>query len=231
MQAKSEFITFSTNLSGKNDHIRALSEEISHIMRAMPKSVQLPGLEKKIEKTFERIFDKIEREASDKGVGFAKQQFELPDNQIGKVSTLENRSPRSRDWIHRITEEQHVMENSFGTIYVSSRISKLESRYFENRYQYEHETSFTVCPAWWLFKAGFTYVPRFSLFSSSIQGWKYTLNSFRLVPDDALIFEFCKRGNLDGIQSLLARGQASVKDIDSQGYTALHVTYSSLIVL
>lgn len=211
-------------MSNRDDHIRALSEEIMHVMRAMPKSGQLPGLEKKIERTFERIFDKIEREASDEGVGFTKQQYDLPDSQTGTDSTLENRSPRSRDWICRITQEEHVLKNAFGTIYVRSRIFKLKSRYFENRYQCEHETSFTVCPAPWLFRLGFTYVPRFSLFSSSIQGWKYTQNSFRLVPDDALIFQFCETGNLSGVQALLARGQASVMDIDSIGRTALHVT-------
>ena len=196
----------------------------------MPKSMHVPGFEKKIEKAFERIFEKLESEVSGEDVDFAKQRFNLPDNQMAADSTLENKNPRPRDWIRCTIEKRYdVLRNAFGTIYVQSRMSKLKSNYYKNRYRYEHETSFTVCPAWWLVKVGFTYVPRFSLFSSTVQGWKHTLNSFRSVPDNALIFEFCTTGNLSGVQALLARGEASVKDINSTGRTALHVSQSALI--
>ena len=218
-------MTFSTNLSSKSDHIRALSQEILHTMSAMPKSALFPGFEKKIEKAFEDIFEKLESEVSDEDVDFAKQRSSLPDNHMAADSTLESMNPRPRDWIcHTIDKRSDVLENVFGTIYVQSRMSKLKSRYSENHYQYEHETSFTLSPAWWLVKVGFTYVPRFSLLSSTVQGWKHTLNGFRSVPDNALIFEFCEAGNLSGVQALLARGEASVKDIDSTGKTALHVS-------
>ena len=86
-----------------------------------------------------------------------------------------------------------------------------------------HET-LLLCPARWLVKVGFAYVPRFSLFNSTIQEWKYTLNSFRSVLDNALIFEFCMTGKLSGVQALLARGEASVKGINSTGKTTIHVT-------
>ena len=49
------------------------------------------------------------------------------------------------------------------------------------------------------------------------------------VPDDALIFEFCREGNLAGVKTLLSKGQASVRDVDSLGRTALFV--SPLVLL
>ena len=223
-------ITFSTNLSSKSDHIRALSQEISQIISAMPKSVHLPGFEKKAEMAFEQIFEKLESEASSKDVGFAKRRFTVPDNHVAEDSTLESRNPERRDWkCHVIEERVDVLKNAFGTVYVRSRVSKLQSRYVEKQYQYEHQTSFTVCPAWWLVKVGFNYIPRFGLFSSTTKGWKHTLNSFRLVPDNALIFEFCNTGNLAGVQALLSRGEASVKDVNSTGTTALHVSCSVFV--
>ncbi|KAI4100258.1 MAG: hypothetical protein LQ339_005565, partial [Xanthoria mediterranea] len=39
---------------------------------------------------------------------------------------------------------------------------------------------------------------------------------------DALIFKFCKDGNLPAVRTLLLEGQASVRDTDSQGCTPLH---------
>ena len=44
------------------------------------------------------------------------------------------------------------------------------------------------------------------------------------VPDAALIFEFCQEGNMAGARSLLSRGEASVRDIDSLGRTPLYVS-------
>ena len=225
-------MTFSTKLSSKSDHIQALSQEILHIMSSMPNSARLSRFEQEIKKFFEQIFEKLESEASNEYVDFTKQQSSLPDNHIAADSTLENKDPRLRDWIRRtIKKRRDILKNAFGTIYVRSRKLELKSSYSENHCQYEHETSFTVCPAWWLVKVGFTYVPRFSLFSSTIQGWKHTLNSFRSVPDNALIFEFCTTGNISGVQALLARSEASVNDIDSTGRTALHVSSSALIFI
>lgn len=221
---------FSTSLSSKQDHILALSEEILRITSALPKFIHSHGDKKRTEKAFGHIFDELESEASDKDVTLAKKRSSVPQKPIATDSTSENRNPQSQDWMCCIIEERHyVLNYPFGKIYVRSRMSKLQSRYFENKCQYEHETSFTLCPAWWLVKVGFIYIPRLILFNSTIQGWKSTLSSFRLVPDNALIFEYCITGDFSGLQALLARGEASVRDIDSAGRTALHVTWSALI--
>ena len=94
----------------------------------------------------------------------------------------------------------------------------------------EYETSYTISPASWLVRLGIQYGLHLNLFSST-RGWKNTLEPFCLIPDDALIFEFCKQGNTSAIRSLLSEGHASVKDTNSRGYTPLHVSLITEISL
>ena len=118
----------------------------------------------------------------------------------------------------------------FGAVYIQSKTScsHLKETDVETRSslddEYEHESSFTVCPAAWLVSLGFKYGLHLSLVKSSIRGWKQTLSTSCHVPDNALVFEFCEQGNVSGVRSLLLRGDASVRDIDSQGRTPLFVS-------
>jgi hypothetical protein len=57
----------------------------------------------------------------------------------------------------------------------------------------------------------------------SVSGWKYSIESFRAVPETALIFDFCHEGNLEGVKSLFERGEASPWDRDPKGQTPLLV--------
>ena len=130
-----------------------------------------------------------------------------------------------------------VMEFGFGTVYIQSKTSCSELKRTDvvTRSslddEYEHESSFTVSPAAWLVSLGFKYGLHFSLVKSSIRGWKQTLSTSCHVPDDALVFEFCKQGNVSGVRSLLLRGDASVRDIDSQGRTPLFVSTATRLFL
>lgn len=90
--------------------------------------------------------------------------------------------------------------------------------------QCERESTYTIYPAAWLVRLGIPYGLRLGFQSSPIQGWKNTLNTFRPVPDDSLIFKFCHDGNLPAVRTLLLGGQASVRDTDSEGCTPLHVS-------
>ena len=133
------------------------------------------------------------------------------------------------DWkIQTVTEKYMKLKNMLCTIHVTSKTFLLKSRYNEHRDQYEHEMLITICPTSWLVKLGISFAPRANLFHSTISGWKHKFNPFRLVPSHALIFEFCENNNLAGVQSLMSRGEASVKDMNAFGETPLHVSYSLL---
>lgn len=59
-------------------------------------------------------------------------------------------------------------------------------------------------------------------------GWQYTLQPFRAVPENALIFGLCRTGNSDGVKLLLERGEASPLDRDPMGRTPVWVAAKSL---
>jgi len=64
--------------------------------------------------------------------------------------------------------------------------------------------------------------------AKATSGWKYSLQPFNAVPENSLIFEFCRDGNLSGIQTLLRLGQASLQDRDPLGRTPLWVSVPHL---
>lgn len=85
----------------------------------------------------------------------------------------------------------------------------------------EAESQLIVYPSKWLTKIGIAYGVKLSVLAS--RGWQYSFQPFRAVPESALIFEFCRSGNLDGIRTLLSRGDASPHDRDPLGRTPLWV--------
>ena len=138
---------------------------------------------------------------------------------------------RKHTWFKRTVQvASSVMECSLGTLRAESstqlRIAAgMDDLTFYNELdQGEHETSYTVYPAGWLVRLGVRYGFCLKLGSSATQVWKTSLKPFCPVPDDALIFEFCKQGNTSAVRKLLSGGYASVRDTDSRGYTPLHVS-------
>ena len=138
---------------------------------------------------------------------------------------------RKQTWFKRTVQvASSVMECSLGTLRAESntqlRISAEmdDLTVYNEQDQGEHETSYTVYPAGWLIQLGIRYGLRLQFGSSATQGWKTALKSFCPVPDDALIFEFCRQGNTSAVRELLSREYASARDTDSRGYTPLHVS-------
>ncbi|KAE9371001.1 hypothetical protein N431DRAFT_18376 [Stipitochalara longipes BDJ] len=57
--------------------------------------------------------------------------------------------------------------------------------------------------------------------AKATSGWQYSIQPFRAVEENALIFEFCREGNLDGVRSLFKRNEASPWDRGPKGETPL----------
>lgn len=53
---------------------------------------------------------------------------------------------------------------------------------------------------------------------------QFFFNPVRAIPENSLIFDFCKTGNMQGVQRLIARGDALVQDASSKGWAPLHVS-------
>jgi hypothetical protein len=54
----------------------------------------------------------------------------------------------------------------------------------------------------------------------------WTLNAVRRRPSDSKVFALCYADDVDGIESLLLRGEASIHDVDEEGDSLLHVITS-----
>ena len=135
---------------------------------------------------------------------------------------------KARRWL--TLSDSYSISHFLGKIRVKSTTRSLLSTNTANdliRLQHdeaEHETSVSIFPARWLMHLGLGSGLRISLSNSSIKGWKHTLSTFCVVPDDALIFKYSKEGNISAIKDLLLEGRASIRDIDSHGWTPLHVS-------
>ena len=108
-------------------------------------------------------------------------------------------------------------------VYEDCRVNPPTNTNVPHQVTSRYESFFTLHPADWLIWLGM----KSSLdvmISRSTSGWKNTFKTFRAVPVNSLIFEFCVTGNLDGVRSLLTRGDASVWDRDPDGRTPLHVS-------
>ncbi len=88
--------------------------------------------------------------------------------------------------------------------------------------QQQTETSISIYPKPWLLGRGFALS-----YSTSGQGWLpqigFQFRQYNIRSEEALIFEFCLFGNVEGVRSLLRRREASPFDTDPEGWTPLHV--------
>ncbi len=141
------------------------------------------------------------------------------------------RSRQKRVSVRRTFEKcPWVLDSFLGTVNAASRTTQWRLKEVSDQpetqkeYQNDYEVSYIVRPAPWLLRLGFQYGLNIKLLSSSTKGWQNSLNSIHLVPDDALIFDFCRQGNLLAVRKLLSERLASVRDTDSKGYTPLHVS-------
>ena len=94
----------------------------------------------------------------------------------------------------------------------------------EEEDRFEYENIFGFIPPSWLARFGVTYGFSGRISQSPLPGPTVALDVVRSVPDDAVIFDLCRKGRIGCVQALLTRGEASAKDVDSQGRTPLYVS-------
>lgn len=163
----------------------------------------------------------ISNEKSKHEGSVSKEVVELESSENGphREVSCHRKSVRksSRDRT-KVTLLSRTKKTLFGQIFIHSEV--FEERgvsYYKNLYMFN--------PADWLIWLGMQSSLDL-LISRSTRGWKNNLSSrtFRAVSDDASVFKLCEEGNIDGIQGLFAKGEASVMDRNSEGLTPLHVS-------
>ncbi|QKX55267.1 uncharacterized protein TRUGW13939_02359 [Talaromyces rugulosus] len=110
----------------------------------------------------------------------------------------------------------------FGTIISQTQSAKQSITINgESSMQYETTTTFILYPASWLIKIGFKYGIEATT-TNSKAGWKYSISPVQAVQNDSLIFRFCESGNVDAVRELFKNKEASVVDVNSDGWRPLH---------
>jgi len=111
-----------------------------------------------------------------------------------------------------------ILGSMFRGYYVSPlSTDKCDNFYCGNRsVRYTYEYTF---PRWFAQRSILI-----AMVQSTSRGPELCLKTIRLVPATSLIYKAAESGKTYWVRSLLARGQASVLDVDEHGHTPLHVS-------
>lgn len=225
----------SVSSSIANGQTNGLRGQVSRIPRAIQSPVQRVGFELESDTAIQNLASNLSKDQT-------MTSRPLADSEVGRsaLSSIHKPSRRSRQqtWTKdKLSVRKFVKQTSFGAITTTTRTRLLISEFvdddtlYDEECEYERVSSFRIFLARWLLKLGFNYAYSFSTYNSSTQGWQFSLKSINLVPDDASIFEFCRHGNIEKVRQLISRNLASVRDVDSEGRTALHVSHVALRLL
>ena len=87
-------------------------------------------------------------------------------------------------------------------------------------------TRYDLRIAQWLLSRGFSWQS-----SGTYGSWQRSFRTFRYVPRDALIVDFCKEGDLANVQRMFEKGLASPFDrvaLENEDWSLLHVSHATL---
>lgn len=130
--------------------------------------------------------------------------------------------PRTSRIYHR-TRSLGVL---FGRIWVRTSTLRLAAESATAGGDVQMITSFTFYPSSWLTRTRLGRGVEASL-RSTREGFKFdfNLNPIRAVPNNSTIFQLCRTGDWKAVQKLIQWQQASLRDMDSRGWTPLHVSH------
>lgn len=227
-QISASMTTTSNCLSVVNDQAITLRDEASHIFQPLRNPIPRVEFEVGTDLAVQNQAKDLPRDQS--------SSFRSPTNlEDDRPTHGHHRTPpraRQQTWKSYYYD---LTQTFFGAMTHTTRTTSLRSGFIlddilnDEGYPYEHEESFRIMPAGWLLKLGFKCAYNFSIHNSSTQGWQFTIKPINLVPDDSPIFEYCVQGNVEMVRDLLSRNLASVRDVDSDGRTALHVSHAAFL--
>lgn len=233
-QSKTVTTTVQSDSEARN-HVEELQTEIRQMTRTMSNPIYRVGYEAGFNEALNKLAEFISSSNGDRSTmisssipikGFVEpipDDTQRPDLETGREGDADKRKTV-------VGSQMAVARTPIGVFHLHSRklrVTKASSRIdalsstlegFE-----EYQTSLRYHPAQWLMRWNLMTSGLDVSLSSSIQGWKNTLRTFRAVPDNAPIFEFCRTGNFNAARTLFSSGQASPMDTNSLGWTPLHV--------
>lgn len=149
-----------------------------------------------------------------------------PRPQYCKMDLSDHRCTIPTRALKRIEESngstRFILPTPVLSIYKRTRSRKVTTQFLAGDHtSIEGDLDFVIAPNHLLRKIGLSYGLSFR--AKSTNSWQFSIQMFTARPDNHLMFEFCRSGNLEGVQKMLSLGQASLQDRDSSGRTPLRV--------
>ena len=225
------------------EHVAALRSEGSQVVSRTTNTLYQSGFEAGFNWALENVIGSLSRTTTLgvqhlddlQGVGDSTpltrvdSVFESAGASVTSVASITGPKQQNR----LIKQYRATKKNIMGTIHIVSEAHEISkdwnTRAFHTIHNIEHEyiTEIVLLPSQWLIMLGLKLGYILRLISSSTSGWQSSLRALHVVPEDALIFDFYRDGNLGAVRTLCERGLALVNDIDSRGRTPLYVSRSS----
>lgn len=206
-----------------NEHLSAIRGEVSHATGALPNPILQYALGKKIETALSQHETTLASIPRDGCIPI----FAGHSSFGGSANVF---SGSSRKKTYQKLVDSSSTRSLFGSLYVTTIAScevKMdgEGNLSEVDDLSRIRTALVFHPSRWMQYCGMRSGWAIS-FSKAMSSWDlgFRIKLHRAVPDDAAIFEYCKQGNIAGVQVLFDQGLASPWDRDSRGFTPLFVS-------
>ena len=225
--------TITNSPSVFDDHTNALRGQASQICRTIRNPVHRVGFGIGSNIAVQELATDLPNDQSTSPWPMPNTETDHPNHACRAETPHQSRQQKSMREVPSI--RYYFKQTLLGAVTTTTRTRSFGPRFVDDEclnsedHQYENETSFRILPAQWLLKLGFNYAYNLSTFDSSTQGWQWCIKPINLVPDDASIFKFCDQGDIERVRDLISNNVASVRDVDSEGRTALHVSHTALL--
>jgi hypothetical protein len=211
--------TTTTTESSFAEHLAILQSKIgvdtTRMAESIKNSIYRAGFEMGTNAAFRQVLEGA-REVQELRLGNSPTNVHSEDNDFKAIPSIR----RIRNFAKRYNTTN---ENLFCRIYFDLNVYHIHTSESSNDpFTIEYNSYYRIRPSWWLMKLGLKHELGLSI-DKTASGWQQKIRVFYPVPDDSLIFDFIRSGNIQGVQSLLYDRKASVWDTNTCGKTPLLV--------
>lgn len=126
--------------------------------------------------------------------------------------------PQAIEPLSDVAEDGVVTAQPIKEPWVDSIVPRKGNKHHRRRVGF----SFTS-PTWWL---GRVYIlTKYQTYS----GWDFSFRTYTAIPSSSPVFEYCQRGDVENLQKLFEKKQASPFVVNEDGMTPLDVSHMAIV--
>jgi hypothetical protein len=152
---------------------------------------------------------------------FAQDGYTMDDSGVVRCKTF----VYSKDLQYRVCHQASCFTMAFGCVWVRTTTIYHGDHIADTRGKSQSVTSFVFYPTRWAQRLGVRNGLE-AIIASGSKSWLFNcrLTLTRAVPEDALIFDLCRTGQTQAVETILSKGIGSVVDTSPKGWKPLHVS-------